>query len=77
MVLALVSALVEGPVPEMRVCPQCSIRGVARALRAMLDVAAEGDQQIGNTYGAVLRAEVLNILDETRPTVTAGPEVAQ
>lgn len=70
MVPAMVAALVDGP---MRICPQCSVRGVARALRDMLDAAAEGD----SPHGAALWAECLNILDETRPTVVAGPEDAQ
>lgn len=73
MVPAMVAALVDGPIPEMRICLQCSVRGVARALRDMLDAAAEGD----SPHGAALRAECLNILDETRPTVVAGPEDAQ
>jgi len=75
-VTGAVIAMTEGPEP-FRVCPRCSIRGIAMALRRMLDLAAEADREHGATHGAELRVEVLNILDSERPLMGEEPERPQ
>lgn len=72
----VVLALLEGP-EFMRICPRCTLRGIARGLRELLDKAAEADHDHSTTHGAELRAECLRILDDARPAVVEGPEQPQ
>ena len=75
-VTGAVIAMTEGPA-EFRICPRCSIRGIAMALRRMLDLAIEADREHNATSGAELRTEVLNILDSERPVMAEEPERPQ